>query len=142
MNNCKVGIDKKENVIRKKFEGKKENVIKYILMLDEEIRGNMESMGIRKLKEMIGRKDILRVCEKGKMKEKKINLSIIMKNELNMRNGVKIVGGYERKELKMEKRMENEMIEEDEKVLKGVMSRDDIEMNIKNEEREFYCKMS
>jgi len=61
-----------------------------------QIRGHMARLGIRKFQDLIGRTDLLRVCDTGNLKAKTLNFSLILKNALHMRPGVNIIGGSER----------------------------------------------
>ena len=56
----------------------------------------MASLGIRKFQDLVGRTDLLRVCDTGNMKAKTLNFSLILKNALHMRPGVNIIGGSQR----------------------------------------------
>ena len=56
----------------------------------------MARLGIRKFQDLIGRTDLLRVCDTGNLKAKTLNFSLILKNALHMRPGVNIVGGSQR----------------------------------------------
>lgn len=142
LNTCPVGIATQDPVLRKKFEGKPEHVINYLFMLAEEIRSHMARLGIRKFQDLIGRTDLLRVCDTGNVKAKALNFSLILKNALHMRPGVNIVGGSQRQDFQLEKRLDNELIEAAAPVLQGVKHRVDIVMNITNEDRAFASTLS
>ncbi|GFG41054.1 hypothetical protein Cfor_06824, partial [Coptotermes formosanus] len=142
LNTCPVGIATQDPVLRKKFEGKPEHVINYLFMLAEEIRGHMASLGIRKFQDLVGRTDLLRVCDTGNLKARTLNFNLILKNALHMRPGVNIVGGSQRQDFQLEKRLDNELIEAAAPVLQGVKRRVDIVMNITNEDRAFASTLS
>ncbi|PNF31497.1 Glutamate synthase [NADH], amyloplastic [Cryptotermes secundus] len=142
LNTCPVGIATQDPVLRKKFEGKPEHVINYLFMLAEEIRGHMASLGITKFQDLIGRTDLLRVNDTGNPKAKTLNFSLILKNALHMRPGVNIVGGSQRQDFQLEKRLDNDLIEAAAPVLQGVKPRVDIEMKITNEDRAFASTLS
>ncbi|MBV8552672.1 MAG: glutamate synthase large subunit [Acidobacteriaceae bacterium] len=59
LNTCPVGIATQDPVLRKKFEGKPENVINFFFFIAEEVRQWMAKMGFRTMDEMIGRVDML-----------------------------------------------------------------------------------
>lgn len=56
----------------------------------------MASLGIRKFQDLVGRTDLLRVCDTGNLKARTLNFNLILKNALHMRPGVNIVGGSQR----------------------------------------------
>ena len=56
----------------------------------------MASLGIRKFQDLVGRTDLLRVCDTGNLKARSLNFSLILKNALHMRPGVNIIGGSQR----------------------------------------------
>ena len=59
LNTCPVGVATQDPELRKKFKGKPEHVINYLLMVAEEAREIMSSLGFRTFNEMIGRVDML-----------------------------------------------------------------------------------
>ncbi|KAJ4436798.1 hypothetical protein ANN_16930 [Periplaneta americana] len=142
LNTCPVGIATQDPVLRKKFEGKPEHVINYLFMLAEEIRSHMASLGIRKFQDLVGRTDLLRVSDSSNPKAKTLNFSLILKNALHMRPGVNIVGGSQRQDFQLEKRLDNELIEAAAPVLQGVKPRVDIALKINNEDRAFASTLS
>ncbi len=60
LNTCPVGIATQDPVLRKRFKGKPENVVRYFFFVAEEVREIMASLGIRKFDDLIGRTDLLR----------------------------------------------------------------------------------
>jgi glutamate synthase domain-containing protein 2/glutamate synthase domain-containing protein 3 len=61
LNTCPVGIATQDPVLRKKFAGKPEHVIRFFFYVAEEARSIMASLGFRTITEMVGRADCLRV---------------------------------------------------------------------------------
>ena len=57
LNTCPVGIATQDPVLRKKFQGKPENVINFFFFIAEEVRQLMAKLGFRNMDEMIGRVD-------------------------------------------------------------------------------------
>lgn len=53
----------------------------------------MASLGIRKFQDLVGRTDLLRVRESSMDKAKLLDMSLVLKNALEMRPGINIVGG-------------------------------------------------
>ena len=59
LNTCPVGVATQDPELRKKFTGQPEHVVNYFFFLAEELREYMAQLGVRKLKELIGRSDLL-----------------------------------------------------------------------------------
>jgi glutamate synthase (NADPH/NADH) large chain len=59
LNTCPVGIATQDKDLRKKFEGKPENVVNYLFMVAKDLRHIMAELGFRSVEEMIGRVDCL-----------------------------------------------------------------------------------
>ncbi|HWA74748.1 MAG TPA: glutamate synthase large subunit [Polyangiaceae bacterium] len=60
LNTCPVGIATQDPVLRAKFEGKPEHVIRFMFYVAEEVRELMAKLGFRTLKEMVGHAEVLR----------------------------------------------------------------------------------
>jgi glutamate synthase (NADPH/NADH) large chain len=60
LNTCPVGIATQDPELRKKFSGSPEYVVNYFFMVAEELRLIMAKLGIRTVKEMVGRVDLLK----------------------------------------------------------------------------------
>ena len=63
LNTCPVGIATQDPVLRAKFAGVPENVINFFFFIAEELREIMAQLGFRKMDDMIGRSDLLKVRE-------------------------------------------------------------------------------
>ena len=59
LNTCPVGIATQDKDLRKKFDGKPENVVNYLFMVAKDLRHIMAELGFRSVEEMIGRVDCL-----------------------------------------------------------------------------------
>ncbi len=59
LNTCPVGVATQDERLRKRFDGKPEELIKYFTAIAEEIRQILASLGFRSLNELIGRTDLL-----------------------------------------------------------------------------------
>src|SRR5690606_29927286 len=59
LNTCPVGIATQDKELRKKFDGKPEDVVNVLFFVAEEARKIMAQLGFRKFDEMIGRVDKL-----------------------------------------------------------------------------------
>ncbi len=60
-NTCPVGIATQKEELRKRFKGQPEHIINYFTFVADELRSIMASLGIKTLKELVGRTDLLRV---------------------------------------------------------------------------------
>ncbi len=60
LNTCPVGVATQDPVLRKRFQGKPEHVIRYLFMVAEEARELMAKLGFGSVEEMVGRVDVLR----------------------------------------------------------------------------------
>ncbi len=63
LNTCPVGVATQDPVLRARFTGQPEHVIRYFFFVAEELRGIMAALGFRTVEEMIGRVDRLDVRE-------------------------------------------------------------------------------
>ena len=56
---CPFGIATQNETLRRRFKGKPEHVMHYMLMIAEEVRHIMAGLGIRTMNELVGRSDLL-----------------------------------------------------------------------------------
>ncbi len=63
LNTCPVGIATQDPELRRRFRGTPEHVVDYLLMVAEEVRHLLASLGIRSMEELIGRTELLDVDE-------------------------------------------------------------------------------
>ncbi|MCX5680602.1 MAG: glutamate synthase large subunit [Candidatus Omnitrophica bacterium] len=63
LNNCSVGVATQDEILEKRFTGKPENIVNYLMFVAEELRGIMASLGLRNVDEMVGRTDLLEINE-------------------------------------------------------------------------------
>ena len=61
LDTCPVGIATQNPELRRRFKGKPEYVMNFMLFVAEELREIMARLGVRSVKELIGRGDLLRV---------------------------------------------------------------------------------
>ncbi len=59
LNTCPVGIATQDPVLRQRFQGTADHVVNYLMLVAEEVREIMASLGIRRFEDMIGRTDLL-----------------------------------------------------------------------------------
>lgn len=58
-NTCPVGVATQDPVLRRRFSGQPEYVVRYFMYVAKEVREIMAKMGIRKFDDLIGRSDLL-----------------------------------------------------------------------------------
>ncbi len=63
LNTCPVGIATQDPELRKKFDGKVEDVVNFFYFLANDLREIMASLGFRTVNEMVGRVDLLDIRE-------------------------------------------------------------------------------
>ena len=70
-NTCPVGVATQDERLRARFLGKAEYVVNFFTFLAEQVREYLSEMGVHKLKDIIGRTDLIEVSEKLKVKSEK-----------------------------------------------------------------------
>ncbi len=81
LDTCPVGIATQNPELRKRFKGKPEYVINFMMFIAEELREIMAKAGIRTVDELVGRTDLLRVREKQiTERASKIDMSRILRD--------------------------------------------------------------
>ncbi|HEX5100792.1 MAG TPA: glutamate synthase large subunit [Polyangiaceae bacterium] len=79
LNTCPVGIATQDPVLRAKFSGKPEHVIRFMFYVAEEVRTLMASLGFRTMNEMVGRADKLRArAGSGNWKAERLDFSDVL----------------------------------------------------------------
>lgn len=103
----------------------------------------MASLGVRKYQDLIGRTDFLQVRRDIDFdKAQSLNLSNMLRNALDLRPGVNIVGGSIKQDFQLESRLDNKLLEVTAPVLRGEKNNIHVEMNINNEDRAFTSTLS
>ena len=59
LNTCPVGVATQDPELRARFSGKPEHVVRYMLLVAEEARRLMASLGIRRFSDLVGRTELL-----------------------------------------------------------------------------------
>ena len=75
---CPMGVATQNPLLRKRFAGKSEYVENFMLFIARELREIMARLGIRTVKELVGRSDLLKIRDDLSEKEKKLDLSGIL----------------------------------------------------------------
>ena len=61
LNTCPVGIATQDPDLRERFAGKVEHLVNYFHFLAQDLREIMASLGVSKVRDLIGRTDLLRI---------------------------------------------------------------------------------
>ena len=78
-NTCPVGVATQDPELRKRFTGKPEHMMNYMMFVAEETREIMASLGFKSMDEMVGRTDRLEMNDAiDKWKERGVDLSAIL----------------------------------------------------------------
>ena len=102
----------------------------------------MAELGIRKFQQLIGRTDLLRVREDTTPKASTLDLSLVLKNALELRPGTNIVGGSVKQDFVLENRADNVLIANCLGVINGTQQTAKIVSTINNEERAYTSTLS
>ncbi len=143
-NKCPVGVATQDPELRKRFPGKPEWVMNYMLFVAREVREILASMGYRSLGEIIGRVDLLKVKENVFYpKTNNIELSVILEDpdptgKLPKKNIL------ERNEIPESKHLDDEVLNlpEFKQILETGYGKLSLELNIKNTDRTVGAKIS
>ncbi len=80
LDTCPVGVATQNPELRKRFRGKPEYVINFMRFIAQELREYMARLGVRRVDELVGRSDLLKVREDRKGRAEAIDLSRILDN--------------------------------------------------------------
>jgi len=110
LNTCPVGIATQDPVLRKKFTGKPEHVVNFMMFLAAELREFMAELGFRTVDEMIGRVDVLDASDAvDHWKAKGIDLTHVL-HKPDVADGVAI-RCIEPQDHGLDKALDNQLIE-------------------------------
>src|SRR5262249_30398985 len=133
LNTCPVGIATQDPRLRKKFEGKPEQVVHFMTFIAEELREIMAELGFRTVDEMVGRVDLLDVRDVADhWKAKGVDLSAILhKPDVPPSVAIRCVQAQDHG---LAKALDNELIERCRPALER-RERVDLELPIRNVNR-------
>lgn len=81
LDTCPMGIATQNPELRKRFRGKPEYVVNFMMFIAQELREYMAKLGVRSVDELVGRSDLLRVREKlNTHRAETVDLSYILSN--------------------------------------------------------------
>jgi glutamate synthase domain-containing protein 2/glutamate synthase domain-containing protein 1/glutamate synthase domain-containing protein 3 len=79
LNTCPVGIATQDPELRRRFRGTPEQVTGYLMLVAEEVRQIMASLGVRRFQDLIGRGELLEMDEAIEhWKARRVDLSIVL----------------------------------------------------------------
>jgi glutamate synthase domain-containing protein 2/glutamate synthase domain-containing protein 1/glutamate synthase domain-containing protein 3 len=80
LNTCPVGVATQDPELRKRFRGTPDQVVNYLIMVAEDVRQIMASLGVRRFQDMIGHTEMLDMDPAIKhWKAKHVDLSMVLK---------------------------------------------------------------
>lgn len=102
----------------------------------------MAKLGVRKFQDLVGRTEFLRVSKTANFKAQMLNFDPILRNALDMRPGVNIIGGSEKQDFQLENRLDNELIKAAKPVIDGTVKSVKLDLTINNVCRAFASTLS
>ena len=78
LDSCPFGVATQNPDLRKRFAGKPEYVMNFMLFIAQELREYMAKLGVRTVDELVGRTDLLRRKDNLTERERKIDLSLLL----------------------------------------------------------------
>lgn len=78
LDTCPVGVATQNPELRKRFKGKPEYVVNFMMFIAEELREYMAKLGVRTVDELVGRTDLIKASDEAKRRN--IDLSGIIEN--------------------------------------------------------------
>ncbi len=78
LDTCPVGVATQNPELRKRFKGKPEYVVNFMMFIAEELREYMAKLGVRTVDELVGRTDLIKASDEAK--KRNIDLSGIIEN--------------------------------------------------------------
>ncbi len=81
LDTCPFGVATQNPELRKRFVGKPEYVMNFMLFIAQELREYMSKLGVRTVDELVGRTDLLKKKDNLGERESKIDLSLLLGSE-------------------------------------------------------------
>ncbi|MDE5717657.1 MAG: glutamate synthase subunit alpha, partial [Lachnospiraceae bacterium] len=80
LDTCPVGVATQNPELRRRFTGKPEYVENFMRFIAQELREYMAKLGVRKVDELVGRTELLKVKENLTDRQRKVDLNLILSN--------------------------------------------------------------
>ncbi|HWE32796.1 MAG TPA: glutamate synthase large subunit [Solirubrobacteraceae bacterium] len=79
LNTCPVGVATQDPELRRRFRGTPDQVVTYLMMVAQEVREIMATLGVRRFEELIGRNELLEMNDAiAHWKERGVDLSMVL----------------------------------------------------------------
>ena len=132
LDTCPFGVATQNPELRKKFMGKPEYVVNFMMFIAEELREYMSKLGVRSLDELVGRTDLLKVKDGLSERECRIDLSGILGCRLYEAVSYNEKAGYD---FRLSETIDEKELEEKFKSAFKKGTPKTIEINVKNTDR-------
>ena len=135
LDTCPFGVATQNPELRKRFAGKPEYVINFMMFIAEELREYMARLGVRTVDELVGRTDLLKVKDHLSGNAAKLDLSLILNSDFAAERQ-----SYDKKSLydfELEKTFDMRVLE---KKLTGALNKGEkkeLEIDVANTDRSF-----
>ena len=133
LDSCPFGVATQNPELRRRFAGKPEYVMNFMLFIAQELREYMSKLGVRTVDELVGRTDLLRQKEGLSERERRIDLSLLLNPAFA---GEKIA--YDRKnkfDFRLADTLDEKVIEKRMKKALNAGEPKTIEIDVKNTDR-------
>lgn len=137
LDTCPVGVATQNPELRKRFKGKPEYVMNFMLFIAQELREYMAKLGVHTVDELVGRADLIKTKEGLKGREAKIDLTNIISNPYMGQKNYTRFDPKQVYDFELEKTLDEKVLL---KQLENALShkqRRSIELDVKNTDRSF-----
>lgn len=136
LDTCPVGVATQNPELRKRFKGKPEYIVNFMMFVAQQLREYMAKLGIKTVDELVGRTDLLyvRKPEKGD-KGENIDFSRILENKFLNSDVKKTFDPKDRYDFKLEKTVDEKVIMKEMKDAFEKGKSKEINIEIKNTDR-------
>ena len=136
---CPMGVATQNPELRKRFAGKPEYVENFMRFIARELREIMASLGVRTLKELVGRTDLLKVKEGLTDKEARLDLSRVLMDMSRTDRSLSTFDAKNRYDFRLEETKDENTILTDRNVRTAISkgTRTEINIHLSNVDRTF-----
>lgn len=137
LDTCPVGVATQNPKLRKNFKGKPEYVMNFMRFIAEELREYMAKLGVRKVDELVGRTDLLKMKENLTEGQKKIDLEQILSNPYRGNREIVIFNAGQAYDFHLERTLDEKVLLKQMSASIGKGAKCSIEVDVKNTDRAF-----
>ncbi|NBI89035.1 glutamate synthase large subunit [Lachnospiraceae bacterium] len=137
LDTCPVGVATQNPKLRKNFKGKPEYVMNFMRFIAEELREYMAKLGVRKVDELVGRTDLLKMKENLTEGQKKIDLEQILSNPYRGNREIVIFDAGQAYDFHLESTLDEKVLLKQMSASIGKGAKRSIEVDVKNTDRAF-----